>query len=205
MDGGQASSETARGVEHALSMIRIYLIERAAHGDWHEHRVEELSQTIVAFLRRPEEPHPEPQAREERLSGAALRQAIRFINENLDSKLRWDDIAARLGLDPFKFARGFKLAAGMTPHQYVIRCRLRQAMRLLAREELTIADIALEVGCACQSHLTTLFRQHLGTTPGAFRQATRSGHRGRLFPVRPSEDRILPAGRGMDALRVDSR
>jgi AraC family transcriptional regulator len=65
----------------------------------------------------------------------------------------------------------------MTPHQYIIRCRLRRAMKLLARDELTLADIALEVGCSCQSHLTTLFRKHLGTTPGAFRLSAREGQR----------------------------
>jgi len=50
-------------------------------------------------------------------------------------------------------------------------------MRLLAHGELTLADIALEVGCACQSHLTTLFRKHLGTTPGALRESAREGGR----------------------------
>jgi len=102
-----------------------------------------------------------------------LRRAVRFVNDNLDSKLKWDEIASDVGLDPFTFGRGFKLSTGMTPHQYIIRCRLRRAMKLLARDELTLADIALEVGCSCQSHLTTLFRKHLGTTPGVFRMSAR--------------------------------
>ena len=42
-----------------------------------------------------------------------------------------------------------------------------------AHLDLTLADIALEVGCSCQSHLTTLFRKHLGTTPGAVRVSAR--------------------------------
>jgi len=103
----------------------------------------------------------------------ATREALRFVHANLESKLTWADLAAALGLDPFRFGRGFKLATGMTPHQYIIRCRIRRAMKLLARAELSLADIALEVGCACQSHLTTLFRKHLGITPGAFRQSAR--------------------------------
>ena len=114
-------------------------------------------------------------AREAKLAPDVLRHAIRFVNDNLDSKLKWDDIAAVVGLDPFTFGRCFKLSTAMTPHQYIIRCRLRRAMKLLAREDLTLADIALEVGCSCQSHLTTLFRKHLATTPGAFRVSTRQG------------------------------
>jgi AraC-like DNA-binding protein len=73
----------------------------------------------------------------------------------------------------------------MTPRQYIIRCRLRHAMKLLAKEQLALADIALEVGCACQSHLTTLFRKHLGTTPGAFRDSA-TGRSERVLRFTPA-------------------
>jgi transcriptional regulator GlxA family with amidase domain len=162
---------TLSSVERALGMMRMYLVERAAQNDWGDRRADELAQTIVACLRQTTE-QPQQNSTPERdpkLARDVLGRAIRFVNDNLDSKLRWDDIATACGVDPFAFGRGFKLTSGMTPHQYIIRCRLRRAMKLLAREELTLADIALEVGCSCQSHLTTLFRKHLGTTPGAFR------------------------------------
>jgi transcriptional regulator GlxA family with amidase domain len=163
-------------VEHALGMMRIYLVECATQNDWGDHRADELARTIAACLRQTtEEPNQKAAERDPRLSRDVLRRAIRFVNDNLDSKLKWDEIASDVGLDPFTFGRGFKLSTGMTPHQYIIRCRLRRAMKLLAREELTLADIALEVGCSCQSHLTTLFRKHLGTTPGAFRMSAREG------------------------------
>jgi AraC-like DNA-binding protein len=169
---------TLTKVEHALGMMRIYLVECAAQNDWGDHRSEELAQTIAACIRQTTDQGGQkaPQ-RDPRLARDVLRRAIRFVNENLDTKLKWDEIAAAVGMDPFTFGRGFKLATGMTPHQYIIRCRLRRAMRLLARDELTLADIALEVGCSCQSHLTTLFRKHLGTTPGAFRLSAREGQR----------------------------
>jgi transcriptional regulator GlxA family with amidase domain len=169
---------TLNKVEHALGMMRIYLVECAAQNEWGDHRSEELAQTIAACIRQTtDEGGQKAPQRDPRLARDVLRRAIRFVNENLDSKLKWDDIAMAVGLDPFTFGRGFKLATGMTPHQYIIRCRLRRAMKLLAREELTLADIALEVGCSCQSHLTTLFRKHLGTTPGAFRVSARERQR----------------------------
>jgi transcriptional regulator GlxA family with amidase domain len=165
-------------VEHALGMMRIYLVECATQNDWGDHRADELARTIAACLRQTtEEPNQKAAERDPRLSRDVLRRAIRFVNDNLDSKLKWDEIASDVGLDPFSFGRGFKLSTGMTPHQYIIRCRLRRAMKLLAREEFTLADIALEVGCSCQSHLTTLFRKHLGTTPGAFRVSARERQR----------------------------
>jgi transcriptional regulator GlxA family with amidase domain len=169
---------TLNKVEHALGMMRIYLVECAAQNDWGDDRSEELAQTIVACIRQTaDQAGQKPPERDPRLARDVLRHAMRFVNENLDTKLKWDEIAIAVGLDPFTFGRGFKLATGMTPHQYIIRCRLRRAMRLLARHELTLADIALEVGCSCQSHLTTLFRKHLGTTPGVFRGSAREGRR----------------------------
>jgi AraC-like DNA-binding protein len=169
---------TLNKVEHALGMMRIYLVECAAQNEWADHRSEELAQTIAACIRQTtDEGGQKAPQRDPRLARDVLRRAIRFVNENLDTKLKWDEIAAAVGMDPFTFGRGFKLATGMTPHQYIIRCRLRRAMKLLAREEFSLADIALEVGCSCQSHLTTLFRKHVGTTPGAFRLAAREGQR----------------------------
>jgi AraC family transcriptional regulator len=167
---------TLSRVEHALGMMRIYLVECAAQNDWGDYRSEELAQTIAACIRQTtgEAGLKAPQ-RAPRLARNVLRHAIRFVNENLDSKLKWDEIATAVGLDPFTFGRGLEQATGITPRQYIIRCRLRRAMRLLARDELALADIAIEVGFSCQSHLTNQFRKHLGTTPGAFPWGSASG------------------------------
>jgi transcriptional regulator GlxA family with amidase domain len=192
---------TLSKVEHALGMMRIYLVECATQNDWGDHRADELAQTIAACLRQTNEaPQQETLERDPRLSRDVLRRAIRFVNDNLDSKLKWDEIASDIGLDPFTFGRGFKLSTGMTPHQYIIRCRLRRAMKLLAREELSLADIALDVGCSCQSHLTTLFRKHLGTTPGAFRMSAREGRQRVPHFTRPAAGNT-PNQRAMGAQR----
>jgi AraC family transcriptional regulator len=98
-----------------------------------------------------------------------LRQAMQYVNGHLDSRLKWDDLAAEVGLEPAAFARRFKLATGVTPHQYIIRCRLNRAIELLLQSRTSLAHIALEIGCSSQSHLTTLFRKHLDTTPAAYR------------------------------------
>jgi transcriptional regulator GlxA family with amidase domain len=183
---------TLSKVEHALGMMRIYLVECATQNDWGDHRADELAQTIAACLRQTNEaPQQETLERDPRLSRDVLRRAIRFVNDNLDSKLKWDEIASDVGLDPFSFGRGFKLSTGMTPHQYIIRCRLRRAMKFLVREKLSLADIALEVGCSCQSHLTTLFRKHLGTTPGAFRMAAREGRQRVPHFTRPAAGKAM--------------
>src|SRR4051794_6856595 len=165
-------------IESALSMLRTDFVQRFAQGDWDETQAEQAALAVMACLR-PELPAPGDNSRERnpRLRPAALQRTLRYIDENLDSKLTWHEIAAREGMEAFGFGRSFKLFTGMTPHQYVIRCRVQRAMKLLEGEKLGVSDIALEVGCSCQSHLTTLFRKHTGTTPAAFRRAARDSRR----------------------------
>jgi AraC family transcriptional regulator len=189
-----------RKIEQALDLMRTYLVECASQDDWGDHRADEMAQTLRAWLRQSSgEIREAAPASVSRLSRDVLRRAVRFVNDHLDTKLKWEDIATEVDLDPFTFGRGFKQATGMTPHQYVIRCRLRRAMRLLLHGELALADVALEVGCSCQSHLTTLFRKHLGTTPGAFRLSARGGERrspgfARARAVRTSGGAIMEHG-----------
>jgi transcriptional regulator GlxA family with amidase domain len=178
--GQERSPDPARRVDRALDMLRAHLLERTVGSDWNEEHAREVAHAIVACLREsmgvPANDRP---SRAPGLSRESLRRAVRFIHDNLDARLDWEQIADAVGLAPFFFGRSFKLTTGLTPHQYVIRCRIRKAMSLLANTEQSICDIALDVGCSCQSHLTTLFRKHTGTTPGAFRMASK-GSRGAI-------------------------
>ena len=158
-------------VEQALGMFRTYLVDCAAEQDWSEHRWSELAEVVRECFRRARHaPTYAAAPLEQRLTRDTLRRVVRFVHDNIDSKLTWDDIADGIGMDRYVFGRRFKLTTGITPHQYVIRCRIRKAMKLLADGRSRLADIALDIGCSCQSHFTTLFRDHVGTTPGEFRR-----------------------------------
>ncbi len=166
-------------VEQALGMFRTYLVEYATEQDWSEHRWSELADVVRdCFRRAGDAPMYAPPPPEQRLTRDTLRSVVRFVNDNLDSKLTWDNIADGIGMDRYVFGRRFKLTTGMTPHRYVTRCRIRKAKKLLAHGRSSLADIALDVGCSCQSHFTTLFRNHVGTTPGDFRR--RAADRGAM-------------------------
>ena len=62
---------------------------------------------------------------------------------------------------------------GVTPHQYLVRARLRRAAGLLADEERSITDIALEVGFADLSNFVRTFHRAAGVSPTGFRRAAR--------------------------------
>ncbi len=107
------------------------------------------------------------------LSERQLRRAIDYLEAHLDRDPGLPDLAAAAGLSPVYFARQFKRATGLPPHQYLMRRRLDRARRLLAAGDLPIAAIALDCGFCHQEHLTRLFRRHCGTTPAAYRAKVR--------------------------------
>ncbi|MBD1840842.1 helix-turn-helix transcriptional regulator [Coleofasciculus sp. FACHB-64] len=100
-----------------------------------------------------------------------LREAIAYINDYLDQDLMLAEIAATVQMSPHYFASLFKQSTGFAPHQYVTKCRIEKAKLLLARQELTIAEILQQVGFKSQSHFTRVFRQYTTTTPKAYRDA----------------------------------
>jgi AraC family transcriptional regulator len=59
---------------------------------------------------------------------------------------------------------------GISPHQYVIKCRIERAKFLLSYSQFPIIEIALKVGCSSQSNFTTIFRKYVGITPKAYRE-----------------------------------
>jgi AraC-like DNA-binding protein len=103
------------------------------------------------------------------LSPYKLRRTTDYINEHLEQALSLVELAAVGQTSPAHFARLFKHATGLAPHQYVIACRIERAKKLLTETELSLIEIGHQVGCADQSHFTALFRKHVATTPKTYR------------------------------------
>ncbi|MEM9906271.1 MAG: AraC family transcriptional regulator [Cyanobacteria bacterium P01_D01_bin.44] len=97
-----------------------------------------------------------------------LRQVIEYVDAHLDQDLTLAELAAIAQLSSNYFTHLFKQSTGLTPHQYVIQQRVEQAKHLLREGKLAIADIAIEVGFAHQSHLNRHFKRWVGVTPKAF-------------------------------------
>jgi AraC-like DNA-binding protein len=105
-------------------------------------------------------------------------RSIRMIENEPDADLALDVLAERAGLSPFHFLRIFERLTGTTPHQYVLRMRLREAATRLATESGNILEIALDCGFHEASHFTRAFRTEFGVSPKAWRP-TRTGGRTR--------------------------
>ncbi|MFG6099097.1 AraC family transcriptional regulator [Leptolyngbyaceae cyanobacterium CCMR0082] len=97
-----------------------------------------------------------------------LRQVLEYIDAYLDRKLSLADLAAVAQMSPSYFTQLFKASTGFTPHQYVIQHRVKRARQLLVEGKLPIAEVALQVGFAHQSHLNRHFKRWFGVTPKTF-------------------------------------
>ena len=103
----------------------------------------------------------------------ALQRVREYIEARLEENLDIPALAAVAGLSTFYFARAFKQSTGMTPHDFVVQCRLRRVQELLASTDLPLSEIAVAVGFADQSHCARRFRERVGMTPSRYRWSTR--------------------------------
>jgi AraC family transcriptional regulator len=100
-------------------------------------------------------------------------EAALWIDANAHEPLDLESTAEEFGLSPFHFLRVFAKVLGVTPHQYLIRSRLRRAARLLADDTRSITEIALDVGFADLSNFVRTFHRVAGASPRSFRQAAK--------------------------------
>lgn len=99
-----------------------------------------------------------------------LQQIINYIYAYLDRDLSLKELGTVVQMSPNYFLQLFKNTTGITPHQYVIRCRIERAKDLIRLGNLSIAEIAIQVGFVDQSHLHRNFKRLVGVTPKTFSQ-----------------------------------
>ncbi len=100
-------------------------------------------------------------------------EAALWIDANSHRDIDLEDAAAQAGISPFHFLRLFTGVLGVTPHQYLVRSRLRHAARRLVDDDSPITDIAYDVGFGDLSNFVRTFHRAAGAPPLRFRQASR--------------------------------
>jgi len=92
-------------------------------------------------------------------------------NSHLDIEL--EDAARQAAVSPYHFLRLFATVLGVTPHQYLLRTRLRRAARHLAGDDKPVTEIAYDVGFNDLSNFVRSFHRAAGVSPLKFRQGSR--------------------------------
>ena len=103
-----------------------------------------------------------------RLTPAQLRRVIETMEDGRIQSIA--SLAAEVGLGPHQFTRLFQQTTGHTPYQFLLHRRLAKASALLESSELSLVQIALDLGFASQSHFTSAFQKHYKSTPSRYRQ-----------------------------------
>jgi len=104
-----------------------------------------------------------------------LKRVLDHIDVHSCKKIRLVDLASVAGLSRMHFAAQFRIAMGCSPHEYILRERIRRAKDLLRNCEMPIVEIALTVGFQSQAHFTTTFRRFAGDSPRRWRNAAAVG------------------------------
>jgi AraC family transcriptional regulator len=126
-----------------------------------------LAVTLIRYVSASRRPARDPDGT---LPRRRLRAVVAYIEDHLDANLTLEDLAAVAHLSPYHFARQFRTATGLPPHQFVIARRVERARQFLQGDgDLPLAQVASRVGFSDQSQLSRHFKRLVGVTPGRFR------------------------------------
>ena len=145
--------------EHASSSI-------AGSAEWEEIGIE-LASLALEFANR------EPNRRNFPAAEARVTRVLRMIESRPDLDHRLDSLAREARLSRYHFLRVFQQLTGLTPHQYLLRARLRRAAIHLMLEPARVLDIALDSGFADVSNFNHAFHAEFGMNPRSFRRNAR--------------------------------
>jgi AraC family transcriptional regulator len=101
------------------------------------------------------------------LTPAKLRALVAFIDQNLSSPLRLENLAAAAALSRAHLARSFRNATGIPLHRYVLHRRLERARSLLSQTDARAKTVAVQCGFADAPHLSKAYRKAYGITPAS--------------------------------------
>jgi AraC family transcriptional regulator len=99
-----------------------------------------------------------------------LVRVMAYMDANIGEPMTLTHLAAAAGLSRMCFARQFRAATGIRPHEYVLRKRIERAQRMLTETPDSLVRIALGVGFQTQAHFTTVFKRIVGNTPRRWRR-----------------------------------
>jgi AraC family transcriptional regulator len=129
----------------------------------------------VHLLRAHSSARSAPPARKLGLPRRKLARVEDYVHANLAREISLEQMAELAGLTAYHFTRVFKSATGQSPHQFVMRLRVEEAMRLLCETRVGVLEVAHAVGYESASQFGAVFRRLTGFSPAAYRRASAPG------------------------------
>lgn len=102
-----------------------------------------------------------------------VRRVLEAIADGSVGTFGLAELAALVELSPFHFCRAFKRSVGVSPHQYQLMQRVERARVMLEYRQMTVTEIAHELGYNSSQAFARIFRQYTGMSPLAYRREVR--------------------------------
>lgn len=106
---------------------------------------------------------------EELANLAHLRRARDLMDREYSRPLDVAALARAALMSTAHFSRQFRAAYGETPYSYLMTRRIERAMALLRRDDMSVTEVCLAVGCSSLGSFSARFTQLVGETPTAYR------------------------------------
>jgi len=98
-----------------------------------------------------------------------MQRVLDFIESHLAHALGLGALAQVAGMSRTRFLSGFKRTTGVSPHRYLMNRRVERAKVLLADLDLSLHEVAAQLGYSEQASFSRVFRRIAQITPGAYR------------------------------------
>jgi AraC-like DNA-binding protein len=150
--------------------IALLQAEASDHGPGSEVVMARLSDALIARALRAHASEAEQPGWLKGLQDPQVAKALEAMHAQLRKPWTLASLAKVAGLSRAAFAARFAETLGETPMRYLLRCRMRHAIRLLRDDRASLAQIAQRVGYGSEAALSTAFKRHTGVAPGAYRK-----------------------------------
>lgn len=100
-----------------------------------------------------------------------LRPALEYIEEHYKEKMHIETLCEKINVSPDYFTKIFRESMGKTPIDYINAIRTNRAMKLLSDTEMSMSEIAEDIGFCNSNYFHKIFKQYMTTSPFAYRKS----------------------------------
>ncbi len=154
---------------NALADIVVHIIYQV----YGKNAAQHVERNFSHEIRKPYEEQRYLEGAVDRHPDELITQIQFWMRTNLSSTLTLNELAQQFGISQRTFTRRFKVANGISATKYWQQLKVESAKELLASSNLSIQEVAFQVGYQDQGHLTRLFKQSLNLTPKDYRSMVR--------------------------------
>ncbi len=99
-----------------------------------------------------------------------LKSVSDYVKANLDKKIVLDEMCRELFISKSYLCHSFKKQTNMTVNEYVFRCKISEAVKLLVYTDKTVTEIAMDTGFESPSHFCQVFKRYAALSPSTYRK-----------------------------------